>query len=145
MHSTTGRHLAVTLTATTLLVGLAACGGSSSGSDPTTSTSPTPVASQSAPGGPASGVDRETIQQALQCLQAAGIEVPSGLPSGLPSGIPSDLPSNVAPGQSPPPGFSPPAGGPGGAGGLFNDPKAQAALKICGIDLGTPPRASPSQ
>jgi hypothetical protein len=145
MQFTTRRHLAAAVTATALLVGLSACGGSSAGSDPNSSTAATPVTSPSAPGGPPGGFDQANIQKALECLQAAGIEVPSGIPSGIPSGFPSDLPSNATPGQSPPAGFSPPAGGPGGAGNLFSDPKAQAALKICGIQLQSPPAASPSQ
>ena len=85
-----------------------------------------PAGGAGAPGGFPAGGDFAKIQQ---CLQAAGLSLPTGsfpLPSGsfaLPSGA---LPSGFVPGGS----FAPPAGA-----GALNDPKVQAALKACGISL----------
>ena len=133
------KTLAAVLTSSALLIGLSGCGGSSGGGEPTSSASPVPTSSQAGRPGPPNGLDPALIQQAQECLQAAGIDVPSGLPSGVPSGLPSDLPSGVTPGASPPADFSPP--GQGGPGNLFSGPKAQQALKACGITL---PPASPA-
>lgn len=67
-------------------------------------------------GGPR-GMDEQTRQQVEQCLQAAGIAVPT--PGPRPTDRPTDRPR--------------PTGAPGG--GMFGDPKVQAALKACGITL----------
>jgi hypothetical protein len=110
---------------TTLALSITGCGAGSS-SNATGNRTP--------PAAP-SGVDPTQIKAIRQCLKAAGLTqsipsgapsgVPSGVPSGLPSGAPTDLPSNFS-------------GGPGGPGGQLNDPKIQAALKACGIQLPTP-------
>ena len=87
----------------------------------------TPPGGSGAPGGFPAGGDFAKIQQ---CLQAAGLTLPTGSfspPSGsfaLPSGA---FPSGQIPGGS----FAPPAG----AGGALNDPKVQTALQACGISL----------
>jgi hypothetical protein len=86
-----------------------------------------PAGGAGGPGGFPAGGDFAKIQQ---CLQAAGLTLPTGsfaLPTGsfaLPSGA---LPS----GQGPRGSFAPPAG----VGGALNDPTVQAALKACGISL----------
>ena len=86
-----------------------------------------PAGGAGGPGGLPAGGDFSKIQQ---CLEAAGLTLPSGsfpLPSGscaLPSG---GFPSGELPSGS----FAPPAGGVGG----LNDPKVQAALEACGITL----------
>ena len=85
-----------------------------------------PPGGAGAPGGIPAGGDFAKVQQ---CLQAAGLTLPTGSfarPSGSfapPSGA---LPSGFAPGGS----FAPPAGA-----GALNDPNVQAALKACGISL----------
>jgi hypothetical protein len=107
---------------------LTACSSSDPGTTTTTAATPAPIAP--APGQPRpAGVDFQKIND---CLQAAGIDVPSGMPTDRPSGMPTDFPSNRPSGMGAP--------GQGGApGGAFNDPEAQAALKACGIELTTPP------
>jgi hypothetical protein len=92
-----------------------------------------PAGGAGAPGGFPAGGDFAKIQQ---CLQAAGLSLPTGsfpLPSGSfapPSGA---FPSGPIPGGS----FTPPAG----AGGALNDPKVRAALDACGISLPGGPAA----
>ena len=106
----------------TVALSLTGCGGGSS-SDAT--------GSQTPPAAP-SGVDPTQIKAIRQCLKAAGLNqsFPSGGPSGIPSNLPSDLPSGAP--TNFPSNFS------GGPGGEFNNPKIQAALKACGIQLPTP-------
>ena len=122
---------------------LTACSGSDPGA---TAPAATPAPTAPATGQPRpAGVDFQKIND---CLQAAGIDVPSGMPSNLPSGMltdrpsgmptdrpsgmPTDVPSNMPSGMGAP-------GQRGGPAGAFNDPEAQAALKACGIDLPTLP------
>jgi hypothetical protein len=112
-------------TATLLLavaLSVAGCGGGSS-SNATSNRTP--------PAAP-SGVDPTQIRAIRQCLKAAGLT--ESIPSGAPTGIPSDLPSNLPSGAPTnlPSNFS------GGPGGQFDNPKIQAALKACGIQLPTP-------
>jgi hypothetical protein len=102
---------------------ISACTPSASTAPPSApSTSPAAVQ----PSGPAGG-DFAKIQQ---CLEAAGIALPTGSfaappPGARPSG---PLPSGAFPGGS----FNPP----NGLGTGLNDPKVQAALEACGL---TPP------
>ncbi|RZS87203.1 hypothetical protein EV189_2627 [Motilibacter rhizosphaerae] len=127
---------------------LTACGGSggSSGSSGTASAAaPAPAAS----GAPRSGGFRQDPQMAAeftkirQCLQAAGIPVPT--PSARPGYTPGASPRpRFTPGATPRPGFTPGARGgrPGGFGGgglgrITQDPQAQAAIKACGLTLPT--------
>jgi hypothetical protein len=124
------RPLLLTGASIALALLVAAC-GSSSGGGSGSSGGTTPQ------GQPSFGANFQEIQQ---CLNAAGIKLPSG-PSGAPSGFPSGVPSGVPSGApSFSPGQSPPAGFDGGQGaGLFNSPKVQRALKACGIQLPTSP------
>ena len=112
----------------TVALSITGCGGSSSSN--TTS-------NQTSPAGP-SGVDPTQIKAIRQCLKAAGLtqSIPSGAASGIPSNLPSNLPSGAP--TDFPSNFSGGPGGAGGPGGQFNDPKIQAALKACGIQLPTP-------
>ncbi|MEO8517929.1 MAG: hypothetical protein ABI438_02025 [Dermatophilaceae bacterium] len=122
-------------------VGLAGCGSSSTSSGTATSTTASPTgaptgAAGRVPGragaGGLGGFDSAQLQQVQDCLKAAGVAVPTAPPSGFPSG-------DFTPGAGRPSGGT---GGPGagaGAGGLFNNPEAQAALKACGITLPTNP------
>jgi hypothetical protein len=82
-----------------------------------------------AAGGPR-GMDEQTRQQVEQCLQAAGIAVPTPgpRPTDRPTERPTDRPR--------------PTGAPGG--GMFGDPKVQAALKACGITLPSRTAAPPA-
>jgi hypothetical protein len=111
---------------TTVALSITGCGGGSSSNATSTRTPP------AAP----SGVDPSQIKAIRQCLKAAGLNqtIPQGGPSGMPTDLPSDLPSNPPSGVPTdiPSNFS------GGPGGQFNDPKIQAALKACGIQLPTP-------
>lgn len=106
---------------TTVALAISGCGsGSGSSSDPagTGTAQPRPP-----------GVDPAQMKAIQKCLKAAGLGqsfpqgAPSDLPSNLPSGAPTDVPSNFS----------------GGPGGQFNDPKIQAALKACGIQVPTLP------
>ncbi|ODU00678.1 MAG: hypothetical protein ABS81_22905 [Pseudonocardia sp. SCN 72-86] len=100
------------LVATVLVaVAVAACGG---GDQPTTQ-----AASTAAPG--ARDMDPAQRQKIDQCLQAAGIPVPTQQPR--PSGEPR------------PSGQPRPSGGARAGGGQFADPKVQQALQACGITL----------
>jgi hypothetical protein len=107
------------------VVVLAGC-GSSSGSSSTASSKKTTAAARPS-GAPTGGAQAGQLAEIQACLKAAGISV--DLPTGRPS---------FSAGATPPSG-SPPAGGGagGGLGAVFNDPKAQAALKACGITLPT--------
>ena len=104
-----------------VLLTVSACTQSAS-TPPQTTPSSAPSA---APGGGLPGGDFAKIQQ---CLQAAGLSLPTGSfapPSGaFPSGR---FPSGSFPSGS----FAPPAG----LGGALSDPKVQEALKACGISL----------
>jgi len=105
---------------------VAGCGGASANSSAAGS-SPSASASSRAS---RAGFDPALRQQIQDCLTAAGIAVPTG--SGRPSGAPSGEPSNRPTGR--PSGAS--TGRPSGVGGgAFADPKAQAALKACGITI----------
>lgn len=100
-----------------MVVAVTACGGGS-------------AAPGDAPAGPR-GLDEQTRQQVEQCLQAAGIPVPT------PGPRPTDRPT-PAPGETPRPR---PTGAPGG--GPYGDPKVRAALQACGITLpGRPTRTA---
>ncbi len=128
------RNLILPTAALAAAIAITACTPSASTAPQATSSAPSaapasgqaspPLGGAGAPGG--AGVDFAKVQQ---CLQAAGLTLPTGsfaLPSGsfaLPSG---GLPSGFVPGGS----FAPPAGA-----GALNDPKVQAALKACGISL----------
>ena len=112
------------------------CGGGGSGSAagaaPATS-GPTTAPGASPTGAPGAGrgfggQNPQQLAAIRQCLQAAGVPLPSIDPSrrfspgARPSGSPRPRPT-----------------GSGGAGGrrLFSDPKIQAALKACGITIPT--------
>ena len=115
---------------------LAACSSSKSSSPATT---PTPSASASPAGAPASGaLPSVNISAVQQCLQAAGITLPSGGPGGSP---PAGAPTQA--GGSRPAGGIPSGAVPSGAaGGAFgNNPQVLQALQACGITI---PSAAPS-
>jgi hypothetical protein len=111
---------------------LAGCGSSSDGASPSTDETTSGAARPS--GAPTGGPRAGQLSEIQTCLKAAGITVE--LPTGRPS---------FSPGATPPSG--PPAGADqsGGFGAIFNDPKAQAALKACGISLPTAPPSGPSE
>ena len=124
------RSAAATATAVVLAGGLAGCGGGSS----TGTASVSGGAGQASPTGQRSGqrFDPATQQKITQCLEAAGIAVPTftGRPSGFPSGArPSGSPTGPFPSGT----------RTGGFGGRFADPKVRAALQACGIVLPTRP------
>ncbi len=79
-----------------------------------------------APGGGGGGARMDPAQQQkiTQCLQAAGLPVPSFAPR--PSRAPGAPPPTRTPGQN-------------RGGGAFADPKVRAALQACGITLPTRP------
>lgn len=139
MSRISSRSKAITLTVLgpVLAFSLVACGGGSSGGSATAASTPNPSAS-GGPGGAPGGFDMSKIQA---CLKAAGISVPTNSDFPRPSG-------SFSPGGTPPSGArpsGPPSGG--GAGGLFNSPEAQAALKACGITMptgGPGPNATPT-
>jgi len=118
--------LATAALLTTVALSITGCGGGSSSSA---------AGSQTPPAAPA-GVDPAQMKAIRQCLKAAGLNqaIPKGAPSGMPTDLPSDLPSNPPSGVPTdiPSNFS------GGPGGQLNNPKIQAALKACGIQLPTP-------
>ncbi len=116
---------------------VAACGGSSSNS----SGQPAGMTGAPGQGGPGGeGNFGQEFTAIRQCLTAAGISVPTFSPRarGSFTGTPS-----WTPGERPTGSFtrSPGMGGPGGRGGgmmsILNDPKAQAALKACGLTMPT--------
>jgi hypothetical protein len=131
--------LLASTTAVLATVGLSACGGSpSTAATPTATTSAAP----SAPDNGAAGARAQMFSDPMvqQCLNAAGIKVPTGRPSGSPR--PSDSPQ---PSGSPrPSGSAQPGGGAGGAGSAQMQ-KITAALKACGITLPARPARSGSQ
>jgi len=120
-----------------LLAGCAggsATGGSASGA---AGAAPTPTGQSAAPGGPGGAQAQQRFTAIRSCLQAAGIAVPT--PSGsrrsftrTPGVTPSPRPSGSG-------GFRR-----GGFGGMFADPKVQAALKACGLTLPSPGGRRPS-
>jgi hypothetical protein len=130
-----------TCAAVTLIIvaAVAGCGSSSTPPGTTATTTSTPSATAGQPGGQAGaqrGFDPAVFQQAQACLKAAGITVPSRPKSGAPGG-------GFTPGANRPTDGSGTVGGPrrtagaNGGGGIFNNPKALAALKACGITLPT--------
>jgi hypothetical protein len=100
----------VTATAVVALA-LAGCGSTAAGP---------PAASGGGGGG--ARMDPAQQQKIAQCLQAAGLPVPSFAPR--PSRAPGEPPPTRTPGQN------------RGA-GAFADPKVRAALQACGITLPT--------
>jgi len=96
---------------------LAACG-----SAPAT----TNTASGTGMGGGADGSRRDPAEQQkiAQCLQAAGLPVPSSIPR--PTRAAGEPPPTRTPGQN-------------RGGGQFADPEVRAALQACGITLPTRP------
>jgi hypothetical protein len=106
------------VTATVVVtLALAACGAA-----PAT----TNTASGTGMGGGGNGPRRDPAEQQkiAQCLQAAGLPVPSFTPR--PSRAPGAAPPTRTPGQN-------------RGGGEFADPKVRAALQACGITLPTRP------
>ena len=131
------RILILPTVALAAMLAISACSPSAS-TAPATSTAPSPGASSGAPAGGPGGGDFAKIQQ---CLQAAGISLPTG--SFAPGGsfTPPDgsfaLPSGAFPsGRIPNGSFAP-----GGLGAGLSDPKIQAALQACGLSL---PGGSPA-
>jgi hypothetical protein len=112
-----------------LVLGLSGCGGGSTAS--TSASTPTGAAGATEASGAAGPrFDAAKQQKIRQCLEAAGISMPTltGRPSEVPSGQrPSGPPSGLRPSGSPGQGF----------GGQFADPKVRAALQACGITLPT--------
>jgi hypothetical protein len=107
------RSSLVTATAVVALA-LAGCGSS-----------PATTAAASGGGGGGGGgprMDPAQQQKIAQCLQAAGLPVPSFTPR--PSRAPGEAPPTRMPGQN-------------RGGGEFADPKVRAALQACGITLPT--------
>ena len=104
------------VTATALVaLALAGCG----------STAATAPAASGGGGGSGGGARMDPAQQQkiTQCLQAAGLPVPSFAPR--PSRAPGQPPPTRTPGQN--------------RGAAFADPKVRAALQACGITLPTRP------
>ena len=103
----------VTATAVVALA-LAGCGASAA----------TTAAASGGGGGGGGGARMDPAQQQkiAQCLQAAGLPVPSFTPR--PSRAPGEAPPTRMPGQN-------------RGGGEFADPKVRAALQACGITLPT--------
>jgi hypothetical protein len=132
------RILILPTAALAVMLAISACSPSAS-TAPTASSAPSPGASTGAPAGGLGGGDFAKIQQ---CLQAAGISLPTG--SFAPPGgsfAPPDgsfaLPSGAFPsGRIPNGSFNP-----GGLGAGLSDPKIQTALKACGLSL---PGGSPA-
>lgn len=128
------------------LVSACSAGGSTTTTAPAAQPTGAPTAGASGQAGAGQGgtgegrgrFDPAQLEQVRQCLEAAGIAVPSFSPRPFPSGSrpsfsPGEQPS-LSPGSQP--SFSPGAGGPGGAGGFFavlQEPAAKAALEACGI------------
>ncbi len=124
--------------ASVLVVGLAACGGGSappSSAQSLAGATVQPSGGRSGQdGGPGDGQRGAEFEKIRQCLQAAGIPVPTFSPGG-PGGRTGTFTGR--------PTFSGPrpSGGFGGGFGrdFLNDPKAQQALKACGLTLPTRP------
>ena len=110
------------ITATAVVTfALAACG-----SAPVTTNTASGTGTGGGTGGGADGSRRDPAEQQkiAQCLQAAGLPVPSFTPR--PSRAPGAAPPTRTPGQN--------------RGGEFAEPKVRAALQACGI---TPPTRPP--
>ena len=129
------RTLILPIAALAVLIAVSACSQSAS---TTPSSAPSTAASSAQPGGPGGFPGGGDFTKIQQCLEAAGLSLPTGSfapPSGaIPSGrIPTGsfpagpFPSGGFPGGS----FAPP----GGLGGGLSDPKIQQALAACGISL----------
>jgi hypothetical protein len=121
------RHrILLTVSLVAALGALAGCGSSSNGAS--TSTDKKTSAAASPSGAPTGGPPTGQLAAIQTCLKAAGITV--NIPTGRPT---------FSPGATTRPTGSPPAvaGQGGGFGAIFTDPKAQAALKACGITLPT--------
>jgi hypothetical protein len=119
---------------------IAGCGSSSGSGGPAggsaAASAAAPTSSPSASGGQRfGGQNSAEFAKIRQCLQAAGISLPT--PSVRPSFSPGQPRPSRSPGQ-PRPSRSPGQGGFGAGRGMFNDPKVQAALKACGITLPSP-------
>jgi hypothetical protein len=102
------------ITTAVVTLALTACGPAAANSPPSS-------------GGGAGGMggpraDPAQQQKIAQCLQAAGLPVPSFTPR--PSRAPGQPPPTRTPGQN-------------RGGGAFADPKVRAALQACGITLPT--------
>ena len=155
------RTIGIITTSGAVLLGVAACGGSSSPAPAANSTtgpvaSAAPSSTANAAGGTGRGAGNRQalagianeLPQIKQCLTAAGIStatLPTAIPTGRPSGFarpsgaarpsfnPSDRPTNRPSG-----GFG---GFRGGAGGgifsIFSNTADVAALKACGIAVPT--------
>lgn len=111
------------LTASAVLVcAVAGCGGSA---DSTNAAAAPTSAANGRQGG--QRVDPATQQKITQCLQAAGLPVPSfgARPSRAPGETPPATPPTRQPGQN--------------GGGAFGNPQVRAALQACGITLPTRP------
>ena len=121
------RHRSLIAVSLVAAVGvLAGCGSSSGGAS--TSTGATTSAAARPSGAPTGGPPAGQLAEIQTCLKAAGITV--DIPTGRPTFSPG---ATTRPTGSPPAG----AGQGGGFGAIFTDPKAQAALKACGITLPT--------
>lgn len=134
------RHLGAVPVAAALAVGLVACGGghgtnaASAEARPASSAAATAATSAGARSGGAAQF-QQRFGQIRQCLQAAGIAVPSFSPRASFSGRPRPT---FSPGarRSFSPGARPPGTARrGGFGGVLANPQAQAALKACGISM----------
>ncbi len=135
---TRNRALILPIAALAVLLAVAACTQSAS---TTPSSAPATAASSAQPGGPGGFPGGGDFTKIQQCLEAAGLSLPTGS-FAPPSGA---IPSGLFPGGS----FRPnasfrPSGSfapPGGLGGGLSDPKIQQALAACGISLpnGAPP------
>ena len=132
------RTLGISAVSIACVGSLAACSNSKSSTPtttPTASASSSPTVAASPPAAGASG----NLSAVQQCLQAAGITLPSAPAGGsFPAG--ASLPAG---GARPTGGF--PSGaipsGVAGGGGAFNNSQVQEALKACGISL---PSAAPT-
>ena len=119
--------IAGVLAATTLVAGCSGGSGSAAAaSGPTAAAGAVPTG---APGGGPGGQNPQEFAAIRQCLQAAGVPLPSIDPSrrfspgARPSGSPRPRPTGSDARR--------------GGRGLFADPAVQAALKACGITLPT--------
>jgi hypothetical protein len=129
------------LTAGVLVVALAGCGGSSGTATPASAPTSAPAGAGGPTGAPGAGGGRRfgADFQAIQaCLTAAGISLPTPTRTfSRPTGT-FARPTGVRPtGVRPSGGFRDGRGQGGAFGQVFRDPKAQAALKACGITLPT--------
>lgn len=138
------RHLGAVPVAAALAAGLVACGGGTSGASSAaqpassagvSSSSAAPAVSGTAGRRGQAAQFQQRFAEIRQCLQAAGIAVPTlpARPSFSRGARPSFSPGarrTFSPGARPSG-----AARRGGFGGLFANPQAQAALKACGISM----------